>query len=329
MKRLTRYLGMFLLLLAIHHGPARAWSGPGHAAIAAMAYQQLPGDARQRLTEILRSHPDFAKWRQDFDRLKSGFPAKLDLGTYLFIRASTWPDEIRRSGNPFDHPNWHFVDYPVQQSDFSTGPAPTAGDDILFGIREAQRVIRDASATPAARAAHLSWLIHLIGDLHQPLHCASLINTTTYRPPEGDRGGNEFFVSVPGNRNADNLHSFWDGQLGKSNAGNPPPPPNPKTAFNNAVQLQGEHPRDSLPALGTATDVEAWSKESLAAAVGHAYQYEKKSHGAVVLTRLPGGPNDRAAPPLPAGYSTEAKTVSRERISLAGYRLADTLQALH
>jgi hypothetical protein len=324
MKRLTRCLGALLLLLTIH-GPAQAWSGPGHAAIAAMAYQQLPGAAQQRFMEILRSHPDFAKWRQDFNRLKSGFPAKLDLGTYLFIRASTWPDEIRKSGNPFDHPAWHYVDYPVQQTDFGTGPEPAPDDDVLFGIRESQRVIRDAGATPQARAAHLSWLIHLVGDLHQPLHCAALINTTTYRLPEGDRGGNLFFVSESGNPNAVNLHSFWDGQLGKSFGSTPP---NPRTAFNNAAQLQGEHPRSSLPELGTATDVAAWSQESLAAATRHAYRFEKKINGNVQLTILRGSANDRTAPPLPAGYGTQARSVSRERISLAGYRLADILQAL-
>jgi hypothetical protein len=320
MKGLARFLGLFLLSLAIHN-PAQAWSGPGHAAVAAMAYRQMPPEARQRFTDVLRNHPSFALWKQDFDRDKGSFPSKLDLGTYLFIRASTWPDEIRRTGNPFDHPNWHFVDYPVQQADFSTGPEPTPDDDILFGIKESQRVIQDASATPEARAAHLSWLIHLMGDIHQPLHCATLLNGTTYVPPEGDRGGNKFFVS--GKKVAINLHSFWDGQLGKALK------PDPRTAFNAAVKLESEHPRSGLPQLGTAQDVQAWSQESLDAALKHAYQYEKKSHGTTQLARLRGSADAHRAPPLPAGYSKQAEQVARERVSLAGYRLADTLQALN
>jgi hypothetical protein len=174
MRGLARFCGTLLLALAMQ-GPAHAWSGPGHAAIAAMAYRQLPAESRQRFTDILRNHPSFAFWKQDFDQ--GHFPAKLDLGMYLFIRASTWPDEIRHTTNPFNHPNWHFIDYPLQQTDFSTGPEPTPDDDILFGIKESQRVIQDASATPEARAAHLSWLIHLAGDIQQPLHCVSLSTT--------------------------------------------------------------------------------------------------------------------------------------------------------
>jgi hypothetical protein len=324
MKTIPRLFVVFLISL-VSQVPAHAWSGPGHATVAAMAYRQLPAETQRHLAAILMRHPKFATWKKEFNAKKSTFPAKLDLGTFLFVRASTWPDEIRRSGNPFDHPDWHFVDYPVQQSDFSTGPTPASPapeNDILFGIEESLRTIRDPHASPEARAAHLSWVIHLVGDLHQPLHCASLVNSTTYPAPEGDRGGNKFFVSVPGKKLAEKLHSFWDGQLGTST------PPNPRTAFNAAVQLESEKPRGELPQLGTAADVKAWSLESLDVAVNHAYRYEKKVSGTTKITPLPGSADDRRAPPIPAGYSQQVEQIARERVALAGYRLADTLQAL-
>jgi type II secretory pathway component PulF len=89
-----------LLMLALFaQSQAHAWSGPGHAAVAAMAYRDLASNPtlRNNLVNILRSHPRFNEWQNEFNLKKSGFPQELDLGMFLFIRAATWPDEIRSS----------------------------------------------------------------------------------------------------------------------------------------------------------------------------------------------------------------------------------------
>jgi hypothetical protein len=309
------------VLLPAAWRPATAWSGPGHAAVAAIAYRQLPPEVRARCTEILRHHANFPRWLSDYEKLGASLPANLDLGLYLFIRASTWPDEIRKSGDPHDHPNWHFVDYAVQQGDLSaTATQPAPSDDILHGIRESERVLSDPAAAPEEQAAHLSWLIHLVGDIHQPLHCATLVNSTTYPPPDGDRGGNSFFIRP--NTRVINLHSFWDQQLGSTL------PPPAREALNDAIRLESEHSRASLPQLAAPPAPLAWSRESLGEAVRHAYQYQEAVQGTPHLVRLPGSASQQDAPPLPAGYSKQAKDVARERIALAGYRLADLLRSL-
>jgi hypothetical protein len=310
------------VLLPVSPRPAAAWSGPGHAAVAAIAYRQLPPEVRARCIEILRHHTDFPRWQSDYEKLATSLPPHLDLGLYLFIRASTWPDEIRRQGaNPYDHPNWHFVDFAVQQSDLSaTGAEPAPADDILHGIRESERVLADPGATAEAQAAHLSWLIHLVGDIHQPLHCATLVNATAYPPPDGDRGGNSFYIRP--NLQVINLHAFWDQQLGSAQ------PPPPRQALNDAILLETEHGRASLPQLAAPSAPLAWSHESLGAAVRHAYQYQETVQGAPRLIRLPGSATQQDAPPLPAGYSKQSQQVARERIALAGYRLADLLRSL-
>jgi hypothetical protein len=56
---------------------------------------------------VLQAHPYFAKWTNSY-RPNANF----DLAAYVFMRSSTWPDEIRRSSHKYDHPNWHFIDYP-------------------------------------------------------------------------------------------------------------------------------------------------------------------------------------------------------------------------
>lgn len=196
MRTYPKVLASFALFLLVQT-QAMAWSGPGHAAVAVLAYRGLSADERTRFTDLLRSHPNFTLWQQDFDKLRShGLPQDIDLGMYLFIRASIWPDEIRWSGNVFDHPNWHFVDYPLQSPSFTTGPRPDPDDDVLFGLEESLAVLGDAQADPTSRAAHLSWLIHLVGDIHQPLHCATLFSSQ-FRPPEGDRGATGSWSARP------------------------------------------------------------------------------------------------------------------------------------
>jgi len=60
------------------------------------------------------------------------------------------------------------------------------------------------------KAIALSWLFHLVGDVHQPLHTAQLF---TVEYPNGDRGGNEICVRVTQGRQATDLHRFWDGVI--------------------------------------------------------------------------------------------------------------------
>jgi hypothetical protein len=100
---------------------------------------------------------------------------------------------------------WHYIDYALKPPTFAFEPQPNPDDDALFGIEESEKTLSDRTAPAEERAVALSWLIHLVGDIHQPLHCASLF-TEAY--PRGDRGGNEFFV-MPASRGI-KLHSFWD-----------------------------------------------------------------------------------------------------------------------
>ena len=58
------------------------------------------------------------------------------------------------------------------------------------------------------KAIALSWLFHLVGDVHQPLHTAQLF---TVEYPNGHRGGNEICVRVTQARQPMDLHRFWDG----------------------------------------------------------------------------------------------------------------------
>jgi hypothetical protein len=296
-----RILSLAFALFAFVLPPSRilALSSAGHQVIAAEAYRQLSPALKTKVAEILKAHPDYAKWKESFTTDNPN----LDLAAYVFMRSSTWPDELRKGSSQHSHPKWHYVDYPLKPPRFPVEPGPSPNDDILYGIAQCEKILADTKETLLERAVYLSWVIHLIGDLHMPLHCCSLF---TSEFPAGDKGGNGFFIK-PATKGI-NLHSFWDGLLGTSGK--------PRAHLNYAMQIEAEHPRKSLKELKKAKTPKDWSLESRAIAIEKAY-----SHGA-----LKGGTDKETAVELPDGYTKVAKVVAEKQAALAGYRLADEVQ---
>jgi hypothetical protein len=290
---------LFLCLsLALSARSAFAWSGAGHMVIAAEAYRELSPKMKARADSVLKAHPDYEKWQHSF----SSESPTLDLGAYVFMRASTWPDEIRRKGSPYDHPHWHYINYPLKPPRFPFEPGASPTNDILYGISQSEKALSARHEPDESRAVYLSWLIHLIGDLHQPLHCSTLVNE---KFPDGDKGGNDFYVK-PGQEGI-RLHSFWDGLLGTRS--------HPQSEVNEAIRLANDYPRKSLPELKRSTP-KKWSLDSRSLAIEKAYL-----HG-----DLKGSTSPDNAPPLPEGYTKAAKLVAEKQAALAGYRLADEVR---
>jgi hypothetical protein len=158
--------------------------------------------------------------------------------------ASLWPDQTRNYNDPSTFPNWHFVDSPLIAPSFPFRGSPTPRDNILSGIGKSKAILRSRSALAQHKAEKMSWLIHLVGDVNQPLHCATLINSF-YPAPEGDRGGNLFYVEASGTSEPQNLHSLWDGLLGQGTVADADLT---RPALNDAIRLQALI-RSTLPEL--------------------------------------------------------------------------------
>jgi hypothetical protein len=281
----------------IGYHEAKAFSGPGHMTIAAGAYRELPCKIRDQVDALFKSHPEYGIWKDSFGKQAKGS----GLGLFVFMEASKWADEIRRKNSEYNHPNWHFIDYPLKPPDFLMEPGPSPGDDVLFGIAQSEKILSDKAMESQQRAVYLAWLIHLIGDLHQPLHCGELVNDVY---PKGDKGGNEFYV-MPANKGI-KLHAFWDELLGTGNQA--------KSRVNYAVELAHRYPRKKLQELKGAAAQE-WSLESRMLAMKQAY----------LNGELKGSTTPDSAPHLPSGYAKAAKTVAERRAALAAYRLADEI----
>ncbi len=120
----------------------------------------------------------------------------LDPGTTL-ADISTWADDIRPS-RPNTAP-WHYVNIPGEVSDYNAQRDCRQGY-VVLAIEQSLRLLQDPTKDRAVRQEALKWLVHLVVDLHQPLHAIT-----------NDRGGND--VPVQFNGHQTNLHRLWDGDL--------------------------------------------------------------------------------------------------------------------
>ena len=166
-------LALGALLAAMNPASALAWGKTGHRAAAAIADRHLSGLARAHVRQIL--------------------------GVETLDEAATWPDEMRSNPDPFWQKTaspWHYVTVAGMTYD----RAPPEGD-ALGAIRFFRNLLRDPRTSPEHRQLALRFIVHIVADLHQPLHVG--------RP--GDRGGNDVKVKWFGRDT--NLHAVWDSAL--------------------------------------------------------------------------------------------------------------------
>ena len=218
----------------------------------------------------------------------------LDRGGRDLLHAATFPDDIR-SSQPQTKP-FHFIDIPLEQGGPPNPPLPGA-PNVITKIAEFTNKLQSGTGNDQEKVDAFSWLLHLFGDIHQPLHCIERISQLH---PGGDAGGNSFRLSG----NAENLHKLWDSSANFHNG----------LQQEVALQIMQTFPRADLAADLEETSVESWARASFALAKKFAY-----------------GPlqENPAHPPRPsAAYLKRAESIGRRQAALAAYRLADRLRAI-
>ena len=308
MKRLL----LITFTLIVIPSASYAWNYEGHMVFVAIAYDTLTDDERQNIDVVLQNHPSYNFWKQDFQQL--GADPGLTLPQYAFLRAANWPDDVR--GNPTYHrPTWHYVNFPLKPPN-SLNTDVNIGGDLLTQIQNNLNRVNSQPTTNAKkiqRAIALSWVLHQIGDLHQPLHTGALRNSR-YR--QGDHGGNFFFVRPTAQAHVTNLHSFWDGLLGRSR--------DAKFATAFGQTLASRFPQSSLSEL-MGGDYRSWAKESAKIALDETYQFTPQGEPRRAIL---GSSNENSGPVLPDGYEIAARQVAWKRVALGGYRLGNMLKEI-
>ena len=268
----------WILILSL---PAWGWNNTGHKTVAYVAYSNLEKTQKQAVDTVMQRHPFYARWT-------SGVAAS-ERGRAAFVSAATWPDDIR-GDSKFHHGEWHYIDFPFSPDATSFPPADLTAPSALTKIGEFRRSVADKSVDEAERAIQASWLIHLVGDVHQPLHATARFIRSL---PNGDRGGNLVFV-----QGASNLHSYWDGLLGQTDT----------RAFITklAASIMQTVPKESPVEM-----IERkWIDESFEISKKEVYSFGD-------------GPTSKRNPAiLSDAYKVAARKIARTRAALAGYRLA-------
>lgn len=304
MKRMIFSLVLTLTLFSSQS--AVAWNGTGHKLVARIAWDDMTPTTRKNVIALLMKIPNNACLRERFSKDASR-PLE-EREREFFTVAATWPDIVRPNDDHDKRPctkyhrgDWHFVDF--FWSGISNDPnnpphdlsIPVADVNALERLQELEELV--VSNKPAnQRAIFLGWILHLVGDIHQPLHTSGRV---TSKPAEkhGDGGGNAFKLGPKLS-----LHSYWDGivdrQIGNVNIDTV------------ASKFKSDHKRSDFDELSPG-DFEKWVRESLENAKNKAY------------------PKELERGTLPSiDYQNSTFDVADESIAKGGYRLADLLNHL-
>lgn len=302
------------------------WWDAGHRIVACIAWQELSVAERAQLVGWLQGHP---RWESDF---RQAAPDAVRADPELFAewawsQAAVWPDTTSRfrpvDRERYHRPEWHYINRPMFMRDedrVALQPEKTLLLDltppdqsqrrmnVVQVIRWSDQRLSDRSCPDSERGLMLCWLLHTVGDLHQPLHSTALFSQRLF--PNGCRGGN----LIP-TRPRENLHALWDSLLGEKIQIN--------TARQRAARLRLD---DTLQAEARAASAQRdpvlWMHESHQLVRAVVYTEE-------ILTPLKRW-ETRGETPQPIELSEEylrqAGNVARMQVLKAGYRLADMLR---
>ncbi|HEY6387144.1 MAG TPA: S1/P1 nuclease [Candidatus Acidoferrum sp.] len=300
-------------LLVIGH-PAWGWNATGHRIAAAITYDHLSPNAKARVDALLAMHPDYAALLArdaPSDPPPDSPYDKQRRARAAFLAASVWPDTIRIDKRFYDdtqenalptpllpgfpsmarHTNWHYIDIAISREDGSP-LQPTKSPNSLTELR---RILKSLRASGSDSVYDLPWLIHIEEDVHQPLHCVSRFVKSQ---PEGDGGGNKVYVR-PGRT----LHAAWDGAAGSDST----------DAYVNRMASELAAEFASKHNSRVSKDPKKWIEEGVELAKHEVYTFGVET----------GSPQHPVV--LTEQYETNMRHVARERLALAGFRLAAVL----
>jgi hypothetical protein len=281
----TGLLGILLFMPSL----ALGWGAGGHMMVASIAFKRLNPRAKAEAIALLARPIN---------------PAAVTAKSLDFINAAHWADDLRPFAEFDSFKELHFIDTPFATDGTALPAVPEP--NIVKALEDNVNILK-TSTDKDAQAQALRLIIHFVGDIHQPLHCSTRVDSAH---PEGDRGGN--LVSIKVGTKKTNLHSYWDGGIGSFPPTGPnfAPPPLSKIGPAVTTAIQGNPATNPKIKLNDPFNFSAWADESFALAQSTAYK----------------GMTSGAKPS--ATYNSKALKVARQRVAWGGYRLAALLNAI-
>jgi hypothetical protein len=267
-------MGLFLF----NSSPVLAWNATGHMIIAHIAYQQLSPAARTKINNLI------GHFKTEYPEYDS------------FVKIASWADAIR-SQRIEAYTHWHYIDVA-----FSDDGSPLKDlidtDNAVWAEKNIEAVVTNDHANDYERVRFLAFLVHIVGDLHQPLHTVSRISA---KHPDGDKGGNDFVVKI--NNEKFNLHRVWDGGVGVFES-------NKSMEVNDLAEtITSRYPITYFGAAANDIKADDWVKEGFKNAKDYVYNTKENEN-------------------LTPEYMSQGKELAQKQVALAGYRLGNLLNTL-
>jgi osmotically-inducible protein OsmY len=305
---------LFLVIFVISAASICAWDDTGHKLTAYIAWEQMTPQARAAAAKILLSAPEDSDlsvfYMQDS---RSAATRERE----LFMIASTWSDIVRNKDfknryAKYHHGTWHYLDTFWRESKGKVEIVTDLKSDEENAVERLfafDKMLRDASVSDADKAIALAWVLHLGGDIHQPLHASARV---TKFDPKGDQGGNLFMLSPKGATGNDrvSLHWYWDSIVGRNI-------PRVNDACDSdylpaiAQQMTKKYPSSRMRNRLQIGQFDGWQQEGFQIASTKLYPASLK------FGEMPS-----------ENYKKMAFEIAQEQIALAGYRLGEMLNQI-
>jgi len=272
------------------------WGAGGHMMVASIALKRLNPRAKAEAIALLARPIN---------------PATVTAKGKDFVNAAHWADDLRPFTEFDSFKALHFIDQPFAIDGTAMPSGIPEPDNLVKALEDNVNTLK-TSTDKDVQAQALRFIIHFVGDIHQPLHCATRVSSAN---PEGDRGGNLVSIMIPGSNGqlkVTNLHSYWDSGIGSfpKTGANFAPPPLKQIGPASIRAMAGNPATAPNVNLNDPLNFAAWADESFALAKSVAYE----------------GVKNGVEPS--ATYNAASLRVVRKRVAWGGYRLAALLNSI-
>ena len=272
---------------------AFAWWDSSHMVIVQIAEENLSEKTKEETGKLI-------------NLLNKNYPECCD-----FVTSATWADDVASSG--FTGWAWHGKSLPYDPDNILSKNQKdiieaSLKENVLIGIEQAIKTLKNPDANEYTKALMLGFLIHIVGDIHMPLHCTSLYSKDF---PNGDYGGGKFNLDIDLN-GKNSLHALWDSCLTRDYKRLKKPLDEEGIKYLNDFkqEILSLYPKNNIDELDE-KDFNKWILES------HKIGSENAYHGININEK----PSNE--------YIEQNKIIAYRQIAKAGYRLADILNSIY
>ena len=241
-----------------------SWGVVGHHAVGKIAEDHLTPNAKAAVKDLL--------------------------GAETLADVSSWADEVRGESEYRSTGSWHYINVPLglNFTDFQKMVEGMSEKNVITALEEQEKVVIDRTAPREKRVDALKFIVHFVGDVHQPMHVSRA----------EDKGGNTIQLNYDGK--GTNLHSLWDSKLIEHEGGD--------------YQQVAERVDHATPA-----QIKQWQSDPMIKWAWESYQISTKLYAEVDAMK---------SRSIDDSYYTSHIGIIHDRLEMAGIRLAGVLNGL-